>query len=148
MKLIIANDHKGTIIKNRLINFLETKGYDVINVGTDDEKSVNYPEYAIKLGSAVSKKEATFGILICGTGIGMSIAANKVRGVRCAHVNNVYDAKLSREHNDSNVLAIPATLSFRTIKKIVIKFLETPFSNEERHMTRINMIKEYEDKNA
>lgn len=146
MKIVIANDHKGLKLKNNLIKFLEKKGYEVNNIGTNEEDSVNYPEYAFKVGECVTKKESDLGILICGTGIGMSIAANKVKGVRCALVNNSKDAKLTREHNDANVLALPSNLSFNVAKKIVLTFLETSFSNEERHINRINMIKNYEEK--
>lgn len=145
MKIVIANDHKGTKLKNKIISFLEKKGYEINNLGTDNEDSVNYPEYAFKVGESISKKESDLGILICGTGIGMSIAANKVKGVRCAHVYNADEAKLSREHNDANVLAISSRLSFNVAKKIILKFLETNFSNEERHINRINMIKNYEE---
>lgn len=149
MKIVIANDHKGLKLKNSLINFLEKKGYEVDNIGTDELASVNYPEYAFKVGKLVSKNESDFGILICGTGIGMSIAANKVKGIRCALVNNSRDAKLTREHNDANVLALSSNLSFYTTKKIVLTFLQTNFSNDERHLNRINLIKDYEEnKNA
>ena len=148
MKIVIANDHKGTKLKNKLIDILEKNEYEVENIGTNELTSVNYPEYAFKVGELVSKGKANFGILICGTGIGMSIAANKVKGVRCALVNNVKDAKLTREHNDANVLALSSNISVFAAKKIVLKFLETKFSNEERHINRINLIKDYEEENA
>ena len=145
MKIVIANDHKGTKLKNKIVTLLEKNGYIVENLGTDDEISAHYPEYAFKLGEKVSQKEADFGILICGTGIGMSIAANKVKGVRCALVHNTADAKLTREHNDANVLAISSSLNLFSAKKIIKTFLETSFSNENRHKDRIDMIKEYEN---
>lgn len=148
MRIVIANDHQGTMIKNKIVKFLEKKGYDIINIGTESQTSVNYPEYAFKVGSIVSKKEADLGILICGTGIGMSIAANKVKGIRCSLVNSSIEAKLAREHNDANVLALSSNMNFIKVKKIVLTFLETRFSNEQRHINRINMIKEYEENNA
>lgn len=147
MKIIIANDHKGTKLKNKLIDLLEKNGYEINNIGTNNESSVNYPDYAFKVGKSVAEKEADLGILICGTGIGMCIAANKVKGVRCALVHSPLEAKITREHNDANVLAIPSTLRFSLAKKVVMTFLETSFSNEQRHINRINMIKEYEEKN-
>ena len=148
MKIVIANDHQGTMIKNKIVKFLEKKGYDIINIGTESQTSVNYPEYAFKVGSIVSKKEVDLGILICGTGIGMSIAANKVKGVRCSLVNSPTEARLAREHNDANILALSSNMNFIKVKKIVLTFLETSFSNEQRHINRINMIKEYEENNA
>lgn len=145
MKIVIANDHRGTKLKNRIINMLEKKGYVVENLGTNEEESVHYPEYAFKLGEKLFNKQADFGILICGTGIGMSIAANKVNGVRCALAHNVTTAQLARQHNDANVLAISASLNFFTAKRVINTFLKTNFSDEKRHVDRINMIKEYEN---
>lgn len=144
MKLIIGNDHKGTKLKKQIISFLRKEGYEIENIGTDDETSTDYPKYAFEVGNKILNKTAEFGILICGTGIGMSITANKVHGVRCALVHSVREAKLSREHNDANVLALPSNMCFITAKKIVKIFLNTNFSEEERHINRINLIKEYE----
>lgn len=146
MKIIIGNDHKGTKLKNKVISFLEKNGYEVNNIGTNDENPTNYPDYGFKVGEAVSEKEADFGIVICGTGIGIGIAANKVKGVRCALVYDSKQAYLARQHNNANVLALPSKLSFLKAKKIIKTFLETSFSNDERHIKRINMIKEYEEK--
>jgi len=145
MQLVIGNDHKGTKLKNKLIIFLKKNGHIVENIGSNDELSVDYPNYAFEVGLAVSKKKADFGILICGTGIGMSIAANKVKGIRCALVSSVKEATLARKHNDANVIALSSNTSYLVAKKIIKTFITTDFSNEERHLKRIDMIKEYEN---
>lgn len=141
----IASDHGGFKLKQEMITYLKELGYNIIDYGTMVEESVDYPEYAFKVGEAIQNKGINFGIIICTTGIGMSIACNKVVGVRCAKVDNIEEAKLTRLHNDSNVLALSA--SNKQAKEIVKTFLETNFSNEERHIRRINMIKNYEEKN-
>lgn len=148
MKVVIANDHRGVELKRKLIEYLNEKNYIVENYGTDDSISVDYPVYAFKVGEAIVKKEADLGILICGTGIGMSIAANKVKGIRCAHVTNVLEAQLCRMHNNANVIAISENTDLKTAEEIVLTFLQTDFSNEERHINRINLIDEYEVNNA
>lgn len=141
----IASDHGGFKLKQEIISYLKELGYPVIDYGTMVEESVDYPEYAFKVGEAIQNKGINFGIIICTTGIGMSIACNKVVGVRCAKVDNLEEAKMTRLHNDSNVLALSA--SNKNAKEIVKIFLETEFSNEERHIRRVNMIKKYEEKN-
>jgi ribose 5-phosphate isomerase B len=140
----IASDHGGLKLKKELIEYLKELNYEIKDYGTMTEESVDYPKYAFLVGEAVSNKEIEKGILICKTGIGMSIACNKVKGIRCAKVDNLKEAELTRLHNDSNVLALNSeNILAKEITKI---FLETPFSNEERHINRINMIKNYEDK--
>mgnify|MGYP003399832134 CR=1 FL=1 len=116
MKIVIANDHHGIKKKNMIIKYLNKRGHEVVDLGTNNTNIVDFPEYAFNVGNGVKNKTADLGILICGTGIGMSIAANKVKGVRCAKINNIKEAKLSKEHNDANVLAIPAYLSNFLIK--------------------------------
>lgn len=139
----IASDHAGYKIKNELINYLKELNYEVKDYGTYSEESTDYPIYAFKIGEAIDK-EITKGILVCGTGIGMSIACNKVKGIRCSKVDNVIEAKLTREHNDSNVLALSALKNLEELKDIVKVYLETSFSNEERHIRRIDEINKYE----
>ena len=146
MNIGICNDHRGFLLKQKLIKELQNKGYNIIDCGTDSNSSVDYPDYAFKLGELLTKKEADFGIAICGTGIGISIACNKVKGIRCAKVDNCSDAKLSRLHNDANIMAINGKMTFIRAKKIVDIFLKTKFSNENRHITRLNKIKSYEEK--
>ena len=145
MKVGIANDHRGYKLKNELVKFLETIGYEVVNYGSDSEDPVDYPVYAFKLGEAVRDNEVDKGILICRTGIGMSIACNKVKGVRCAKVDSVEDAALTRLDNDSNVMAISYVKDLTEIKEIVKTFLEMKFSNEARHQRRIDLINKYDN---
>ena len=138
----IASDHAGFELKEKLKK--ELNDYQIIDYGTMVDTSVDYPDYAFKIGESIANKGIKLGILICKTGIGMSIACNKVRGVRCAKVDNVEEAKLTRLHNNSNVIAISALN--KNALEIVKTFLDTEFSNEERHIRRINKITEYEEK--
>lgn len=138
----IASDHAGFELKEKLKKDL--KDYQIIDYGTMVDTSVDYPDYAFKIGESIANKGIKLGILICKTGIGMSIACNKVRGVRCAKVETKEEAKLTRLHNNSNVIAISA--SNKNALEVVKTFLDTEFSNEERHIRRINKITEYEEK--
>lgn len=144
MKLAIATDHRGVEVKQNLIKFLESEGYNVVDYGTNSEKSVDYPDYAFKVGEAVARKEVDYGILVCNTGIGMSIAANKVKGVRCARVLDEYDAKMTRIDNDANVIALSSRYSVDKLEKVLKVFLETQHVSEERHDRRISKIDNYE----
>ena len=141
----IASDHAGYELKEKIKQFLQEMNYQVIDYGTMVNTSVDYPDYAFKVGESIASKGIQLGILVCKTGIGMSIACNKVRGVRCAKVDNVEEATLTRLHNDSNVLAISA-LNPNALE-IVKTFLETKFSNEERHIRRVEKIIRYEETN-
>ncbi|MDD3187381.1 MAG: RpiB/LacA/LacB family sugar-phosphate isomerase [Bacilli bacterium] len=144
MKIGIASDHRGVKRKTEIINFLNIKGFECIDYGTDSIDSVDYPLFAFKLCEDMDNID--LGILICGTGIGMSIAANKVKGIRCAKVDTKNDAYCARYHNNANVIALSAEDSLFKMKGLVSKFLSTKFSNEERHIRRINMIDEYDNK--
>jgi len=139
----ITNDHRGVAVKQELTNFLKELGYNIVDYGSNGENA-DYPPLAFEIGEAIRNKKIEFGILICGTGIGMSIACNKVKGVRCAKVDNVNDAKLTREHNNANAIAISGELPISDLKDIIKTFLKTPFSFEERHIRRIEMIDKYE----
>ncbi|MEG2322635.1 MAG: RpiB/LacA/LacB family sugar-phosphate isomerase [Bacilli bacterium] len=139
----IASDHKGFLLKQSLTNYLKEKGYNIIDYGTNSLDSVDYPPYAFKVGEAIQNKNIALGILICGTGIGMSIACNKVKTVRCAKVSNLNEAFLAKSHNKANVIAISAEIE--NSYEIIDKFLETPFSNDERHNRRIEMIDNYDN---
>ncbi len=145
MKIGITNDHRGLVLKQTLTNYLENKGYNIIDYGTDSDDSVDYPDYAFKLGKSLQKKDIDLGIAICGTGIGMDIALNKVKGIRCAKASNEEEAILARSHNDANALALSAKISSDIAKDIVDKFINTNFSNDKRHIERIQKIKEYEN---
>lgn len=144
MKIGIASDHAGFVKKDKLIKYLKKK-YEVIDYGTNSKDSVDYPVYAKKVCHALNNGEIEFGILICYTGIGMSIAANKVENIRCAKVDNIKEAKMTRLHNNCNVIALSSRKSMIEIKDIIDKFLNTPFSNEERHVRRINMLIDYDE---
>ena len=145
MKIAIASDHKGYHLKTTLNTYLTKKGYEVIDVGTDSVFSTDYPKYAFELCKKINNGEADFGIVICGTGIGVSIACNKVKGIRCAKVDNIKEAKLTRLDNDANVLALNGNMYSYKAKDIVDVFLKTNFSNLERHLKRIKMIESYEE---
>ena len=145
MKIGIACDHHGVEIKQNLINFLESKGYNVINYGTDTPDMVDYPDYAFKIGEEVRDHNIDFGILMCNTGIGMSIACNKVKNVRCAKVSNVYEAEMTRRDNNANVIAFSTRLDFDEIRDIVIKFLTSEYLDIDRYKRRIEKIDNYND---
>ena len=139
MKIGIACDHAGVEQKNRIKKYL--KDYEIEDYGTDDPKvSVDYPDYAHKICKAYNNKEIDLGIVVCKTGIGMSIACNKVKGIRCAKPCNTKEAKLSREHNDANIIAFSANMPMLLVKKILKVFLNTNFSYEERHLRRIGKL--------
>lgn len=143
MKIGIACDHHGIEIKKELINYLSDR-YEVKDYGPNTQDSVDYPDFAFKIGEAVRDNEIRFGILLCNTGIGMSIACNKVKKVRCAHVSNVYEAEMTRLDNDSNVIAISARKPMDEIKEIIDKFLTTEYVLVERHQRRIDKINNYD----
>jgi len=147
MKVAIASDHGGITIRKEIINLLEELNIEYVDFGCDCSTSVDYPDYAILVAEKVANGEADRGILICGTGIGMSISANKVMGIRCALVHDVFSAKATREHNDSNVLAMGERVIGPGLAREIAKvWLTTPFEGG-RHETRINKIKVFEEKN-
>jgi ribose 5-phosphate isomerase B len=140
----MGSDHGGLSHKNVIKQFLLTQGHEVIDFGTNTEDSVDYNDYGIKVAQAVRDKEVDKGILVCGTGIGMSIMANKVEGVRAALVHDLFTAEATRQHNDSNVLAMGGrVISEELALKIADIWVNTPFSNEERHIRRIKKIMDY-----
>ncbi len=140
LKIAIASDHRGVKIKNRLIQSLTAAGYDVIDQGTDSDQPVDYPDYARVVAEKVSRGEAERGVLICGTGIGMSIAANKFDGVRAASCYDEVMVEMSRRHNDVNVLCLPGDLiGDRPVDDLVKMWLKTEFDGG-RHLQRIEKI--------
>lgn len=144
MKIAMGSDHGGVGHKERIKKFLEDQGHIITDYGTNSGDSVDYNEYAIKVATAVSKHEVDKGILVCGTGVGMSIMANKVEGVRAALVHDLFTAEATRLHNDSNVLAMGGrVIDEEQAVKISDIWVNTPFSNEERHQRRINKINKY-----
>ena len=144
IKLGIASDHRGYILKEQIIDRLVDK-YDITDCGTTSNESVDYPDYAFKLGNLVADKDVDFGIAICGSGIGISIACNKVKGVRCAKVDNLEEVIATRNDNDSNIIAFGEKMPLDKALKLIEKFITTPASQEEKHKRRREKIKEYEE---
>ena len=146
MKLAIANDHSAVEMKNEIKAFLESKGYEVIDEGTNTTESCDYPIYGEKVGRAVVDGEADLGIAICGTGLGISLAANKVKGVRACVCSEPYTARMSRQHNNCNVLCFGArVIGIELAKMIVEEWLNTPFEGG-RHQRRVDMIMDIENR--
>ena len=143
MRIGLASDHRGYRRKKFLKDSLYM--YEVIDYGTDTEVSVDFPEYAKKLGNAIQDGEIELGIAICGTGIGMSITLNKMKGIYCAKVSNVSEATLSKAHNNANVIALSEELPEDVMLEMIQKFIETPFSNVSKYVRRNNMIKDIEN---
>ena len=147
MKISIGCDHGGLTLKNAVVDWLKSNGYEVVNFGTDTFASCDYPEFAMKAAEAGANGECDFGIVVCTTGIGISIAANKVPGIRCALCSEPLSAKMTRLHNDANMLALGGgMIGINLGLEIVKTFLETPFSEEEKHVRRIGKIKAIEEK--
>lgn len=144
-KIGLASDHRGYKLKQKLTKYLNKKGYTVIDYGCDDENSHDYPEYGFKLGKAVRDGNVEKAIAICGSGIGISIACNKIDKVRCAKVDNIKETKYTRKDNDANIIAISGSMPLYRAKDITDVFLNTPFSNLERHKKRIEMLDNYKN---
>ena len=148
MKIAIATDHNGVEEKKQIIEYLNNKNIEVLDLSTDNTPTDDYPDFAFRVANLVKNNECNFGILLCGTGIGMTIAANKVKNIRCAHVSNDEEAYHTRVDNDANIIALSYKNNINNILNMIDKFIETPFSNEERHIRRINKITEYEEYNG
>lgn len=146
MKLGITNDHRGYKLKVELLEKLKLN-YEVIDYGATSTESVDYPYYAFKLGEALTNNEIDFGIAICGSGIGISIACNKVKGIRAARVTNIEDVLETRNDNDANIICLNEKMNANDAYNLIITFITTPFSIEERHIRRVNKIKAYEVNN-
>ena len=144
MKIGITSDHRGYKLKEELKTRLTN--FEIIDYGTNSEESCDYPDFAFKLGEAVVRGDVTFGVAICGSGIGISIACNKVKGIRCAKVSNSEEAKITRIDNDSNIVAFSEKVSVEEAVDIVNTFVNTEFSNLEKHQRRIDKITAYEER--
>lgn len=144
IRIGIASDHRGYILKEQIIDRLVDK-YDITDCGTTSNESVDYPDYAFKLGNLVADKDVDFGIAICGSGIGISIACNKVKEVRCAKVDNLEEVIATRNDNDSNIIAFGEKMPLDKALELIEKFITTPASQEEKHKRRREKIKEYEE---
>lgn len=148
MKIALACDHGGYALKEKIKGWLQEAGYPVRDFGCYSAESVDYSDYAIPAAEAVAAGQADRAILICTTGIGVCISANKVKGVRCALCADTMTARMTREHNDTNALAIGAGVVGENLaKEMVFTWLSTPFSGIARHQRRIDKISAYESKN-
>ena len=145
MKIAIGNDHAAVALKQEIMGYLQEKGYEMVNVGTDSNESFHYPVSGYRVAKMVAAGEADLGILICGTGVGISLAANKVKGIRCCVCSEPYTAKLSRQHNNTNILAFGARVVGPDLAKMIVdEWLNAKFLGG-RHATRVNMIMEIEE---
>lgn len=149
MRIAVGCDHAGLELKKEIVSLLKSMGVDVADFGTDTSESVDYPDFGDKVSSAVSKGEVERGVLICGTGIGMSIVANKHRNVRAALCSEPFSARMSRLHNDANVLVLGGrVIGVELAKDIAKVWMETPFEGgrHERRLKKISLIEEKRDK--
>ncbi len=141
--IALGSDHGGYGLKQEIMKHLEERGIEYEDFGCYDESSCDYPVYAKKVAKAIVEGTCDKGILICGTGIGISITANKIRGIRAALCHDVFSAQATRQHNDANILAMGARVVGPGLALLIVDtFLDTPFSGEERHMNRISQIEE------
>lgn len=144
MKIALGADHAGFELKNKIQQHLSGQGTEVQDVGTNSGDSVDYPDFARKVAETVADQRATFGILVCGTGIGMAMSANKVPGIRAAHCDTIFEAEMSREHNDANILALGArVLEPEAALAIVDAWIKASFLGG-RHQRRVDKIHEIE----
>ncbi len=145
MKIVIANDHAAVELKQEIASFIEGLGYEVVNIGTDSHDSCDYPEYGKKAADMVASGQADLGVLICGTGVGISLAANKVKGIRCGVCSEATTARLIRQHNNANMIAFGARIvGSELAKDIVQAFLSAEFMGG-RHAARVDMISAIEN---
>ena len=147
MKIAIGNDHTAVELKKHITKHLEAKVYTVVNLGADTDESSDYPLFGEKVGRAVASGECDLGVAICGTGIGISLAANKIKGIRAAVCSEPYSARLTRQHNDANIIAFGArVVTTEMAEKIVDEFLNAEFEGG-RHQRRVDMITAIEANN-
>ncbi len=144
MKIAIGADHAGFELKEKVKQHLIAAGYEVDDEGTNSDESVDYPDFARKVGEEIVAKKADLGVLVCGTGIGMALSANKMHGIRAANVTTEFEAQMLREHNDGNIIALGArVVDEETACKLVDTFVKTEFAGG-RHQTRVDKIMEIE----
>lgn len=142
-KIAIASDHGGFELKNDIINYLKERLYIYKDFGCHDTKPVDYPDYALKVGKAIVNNEYQLGILICGTGIGMSIAANKIEGIRASLCHDTFSARMTKEHNNSNILTMGGRVIAKGLAIEIVKvWLMAEFSQESRHIVRLQKVED------
>ena len=147
MKIAIGCDHGGIVLKDSILKLLSERGIEIIDVGCFDGESVDYPIYGEKVARLVSAGECDKGIVLCGTGIGIGIAANKVKGIRCGIVHDEFTARMTAEHNNANMIALGGRIVTKeNAVNIVSAWLDAPACDGERHLNRVNMITEIESK--
>lgn len=146
MKIALASDHKGYKLKKELIENLKDQ-YEILDLGTNNEESADFSTYGILLGECIRDKKADLGIAICGTGIGISIAANKVKNVMCAKISTIEEAKLAKEHNRANILAFSGNTAIKEALNMINEFMKVQPLTDEKYQRRINQIKDYENDN-
>lgn len=147
MRIAIGCDHGGYTLKKDIVGFLNSEGHEIIDFGTNSEDSVDYSDYGEPVARYVVEGKADFGVIMCGTGIGISISANKVPGARCALLSDCFSARMTRLHNDANLIAMGGrVLGPELAVEILRAFLSTPFSGDERHVRRIDKIAAIEKK--
>ena len=145
MKIAIGNDHVAVELKNHIKEYIEAKGHTVVNFGTDSTDRADYPVYGLKVARAVASGEYDLGVFICGTGIGISLAANKVKGIRAAVCSEPYSARLTRQHNNANIIAFGARVVGQSVAEMIVdEFLSAEFEGG-RHQRRIDMISSIEN---
>ncbi len=148
MKIAIASDHRGIAVKKRILRHLADMGQEGVDLGPEASESVDYPDYAAKVANAITQKEVDRGILICGSGIGMSIAANRFAGVRAALCHDEFNAEICRRHNDANIMCLSADLlTEQLVARMVDVWVKTPFEGG-RHSRRLEKLEEYASKAA
>lgn len=147
MKIAIGNDHVAVEMKNHIAKYLEDKGYTVVNFGTDSTERTDYPIYGERVAKSVASGDCDLGVLICGTGIGISLAANKVKGIRAAVCSEPYSARLTRQHNNANIIAFGARVVGEAMAEMIVdEFLNAEFEGG-RHQSRIDMLTAIEEEN-
>jgi len=146
MRIVVASDHAGFMIKDDVINIIQLTGNDVIDLGTYNQEPVDYPDYAIKLGKVILDKQADRGVLICGSGVGACIAANKIKGIYAGVCHDTYSAHQGVEHDNMNVLCLGSRIvGIELVKEIVKAFLSAKFANEERFIRRFEKVRAIEE---
>ena len=144
IKIFLGVDHQGLKCKDKILEYVKSNGFDIEAIDLENNEMDDYPDFAYRVCMKVLENDG-LGILVCGSGIGMSIAANKVKGIKCARVVDENDAFTSKNHNGANVIAFSANIPFETIEKIIDNFLVTKSPNEERHLRRIEKVNKIED---
>ena len=144
MKIFIGADHRGYVMAHQIYEELKKENYEIFYSKVANTENDDYPDFAFDVSKHVVKSPENLGILLCGNGIGISISANKVKGIRCARVTTIKDVKVTKKDNNANVIAFSSDVNYDKVKRMIEEFINTPFSNEERHIKRINKISEYE----